>query len=148
MLYSYTPDGKLATLTAVNGVTGNQVTQYVYGTTLADSSIARSDLLRAAIYPDSDNTAEPLGNGPSGVYDRVEYTYNRQGQIVTKKDQNCHGPPIRLRRPGPPDPGLRYGHSVPVSTGPFFASPRPTRFAACRKTLPATTMRRSARAML
>ena len=51
--------------------------------------VARSDLLRAEIYPDSDNTAEPLGNGPSGVYNRVEYAYNRQGQIVTKKDQNA-----------------------------------------------------------
>ena len=88
VLYSYTPDGKLATLTAVNGVTGNQVTQYVYGTALVDSSIARADLLRAAIYPDSDNTAKPLGNGLSGVYDRVEYAYNRQGQIIIQKDQN------------------------------------------------------------
>ena len=89
VLYSYTPDGNLATLTAVNGGTGNQVTQYAYGTTLSDSSVARSDLLRAVIYPDSDNTAKPLGNGPSGVYDRVEYTYNRQSQIVTGEDQNA-----------------------------------------------------------
>ena len=86
--YSYTPDGKLATLTAVNSVTGDQVTQYIYGTTLSDSFVAASTLLRAEIYPDSDNTADPLGDGPSGVYNRVEYAYNGQGQIVTKKDQN------------------------------------------------------------
>ena len=108
---SYTPDGKLATLTAVNSVTGDQVTQYVYGNTLADSFVAASTLLRAEIYPDSDNTADGglsqfswsengtvplgaryvapvLGDGPSGVYNRVEYAYNGQGQIVTKKDQN------------------------------------------------------------
>jgi YD repeat-containing protein len=88
VLYSYTPDGKLATLTAVNSATGDQVTQYVYGATLVESSIARSDLLRAEIYPDSDNTADPLGDGPSGVYDRVEYAYNRAGQVVGKTDQN------------------------------------------------------------
>ncbi len=43
---------------------GDQVTRYVYGTT------------------------NPLGNGTDGVYDRVEYTYNRQGERTTKKDQN------------------------------------------------------------
>ena len=48
-----------------------------------------STLLRAEIYPDSDNTADPLGNGPSGVYNRIEYAYNRQGQVVSKKDQNA-----------------------------------------------------------
>jgi RHS repeat-associated protein len=85
---TYSPDGQLLTLTAKNPTTGDQVTRYVYGTTLADSSVARSDLLRAEIYPDSDDTADPLGDGTDGVYDRVEYTYNRQGERTTKKDQN------------------------------------------------------------
>ena len=35
--------------------TGDQVTRYLYGTTLDDSEIARSDLLRKVIYPDSDD---------------------------------------------------------------------------------------------
>ena len=61
---------------------------YVYGTALSDSAIARSDLLRAEIYPDSDDMAEPLGDGPDEVYDRVEYRYDRQGERVEKKDQN------------------------------------------------------------
>ena len=85
---AYGADGQLLTLTAKNPATGDQVTRYVYGTTLADSAIARSDLLRAEIYPDSDDTVEPLGNGMDGVYDRVEYTYNRQGKRTAKKDQN------------------------------------------------------------
>jgi YD repeat-containing protein len=76
-LTSYTPDGQLATLTAVNPTTGNQVTQYFYGTSPTNSAIARSDLLAAEIYPDG-----------TDVVDQVSYTYNRQGQVVTKTDQN------------------------------------------------------------
>jgi len=85
---SYTADGRIATLTAVNPATGDQVTRYVYGTTLADSQVARSDLLRAEIYPDSDDPSDWPGDGDDRVYDRVEYAYNRQGQVVSKKDQN------------------------------------------------------------
>ena len=57
--------GQVLTLTAKNSITGDQVTQYVYGSTLVESGVARSDLLRAVIYPDSDDTASPLGNGPT-----------------------------------------------------------------------------------
>ena len=87
---TYTPDGQIATLTAVNSATGNQVTRYVYGTTLADSGIARSGLLRAEIYPDSDDAfPQPLDPSPSPLdYDRIEYRYDRQGRVVEKKDQN------------------------------------------------------------
>ncbi|HEY5311273.1 MAG TPA: hypothetical protein VIK18_02095, partial [Pirellulales bacterium] len=76
-LTTYTPDGAVATLTAVNAATGDQVTTYVYGTTLDDSEIARSDLLQAVIYPDS----------VSGS-DQVTYSYNRQGQVIQTIDQN------------------------------------------------------------
>ena len=85
---AYNADGQVSQITAVNAVTGDQTTKYVYGTTLSDSEIARSDLLRAEIYPDSDDAADPLGNGVDGVYDRVEFKYNRQGQLTEKKDQN------------------------------------------------------------
>ena len=100
--YTYTPDGQIATLTAVDpdhdaytsepGSGGNQVTTYVYGTTLTDSDLASNRLLRAVIYPDSDdapgsNPGDPIGDGTDGVYDRVELTYNRLGQPVTRKDQ-------------------------------------------------------------
>ncbi len=85
---SYGPDGQVLTLLAKNPGTGDQVTRYVYGTTLVDSHIARSDLLRAEIYPDSDDTTDPLGDGPDEVYDRIEHRYSRQGERTETKDQN------------------------------------------------------------
>ncbi|MEM7314380.1 MAG: hypothetical protein AAF497_14630, partial [Planctomycetota bacterium] len=86
--YQYHADGGLSRLTLVNEVTGDQVTQWIYGTTPSDSAIATSYLLRAKIYPESDNSAAPLGDGPDGVYERIEYQYNRQGDITQMKDPN------------------------------------------------------------
>ncbi len=87
---AYNADGLVSTLTAKNSTTGDQVTQYVYGTSLGGITpqIYRNDLLRAVIYPDSDDPAALDGNGTDGVYDRVEYKYNRQGQPIELKDQN------------------------------------------------------------
>jgi RHS repeat-associated protein len=90
---TYTPDGQVATSTAVNPATGNQTTTYVYGTSLADSGIASTDLLRAVIYPDSANTFTMSGGVPvfsdgSGGYDRVEYQYDIQGEETQVEDQN------------------------------------------------------------
>jgi hypothetical protein len=62
---AYAPDGGVKTLTASNPTTGDQATNYIFGTTLTDSDIARSDLLRAVIYPDSDDVVSPLGTGPT-----------------------------------------------------------------------------------
>lgn len=87
-LYGYHPSGGLETLTLVNDVTGDQTTRWVYGTTLADSGVATGHLLRAKIYPESDDASAPLGNGPDGIYERTEHTYNRQGEVVTTKDPN------------------------------------------------------------
>ncbi len=52
--------------------------------------IYRNDLLRAEIYPDSTNEAvgKCFQEGDSGLYDRVEYRYNRLGEVVRRKDQN------------------------------------------------------------
>ncbi|MCA9171691.1 MAG: hypothetical protein KDB23_28685, partial [Planctomycetales bacterium] len=87
--FTYTADGQRATITAKQqSSSDDQTTTYVYGTTLSDSDIARSDLLRAEIYPDSDDTSDPLGNGTDATYDRIEYTYNRQTQRLSMKDQN------------------------------------------------------------
>ena len=91
--FTYTPDGKRATITAKQqSLNEDQTTTYVYGTTLSDSDIARSDLLHAEIYPDSDDSTtgfqQVFSNGPDGVYDRIEYTGNRQGQRLSMKDQN------------------------------------------------------------
>ncbi|MCA9228669.1 MAG: hypothetical protein KDA47_23800, partial [Planctomycetales bacterium] len=85
---AYNADGNVRSITAKNPITGDQVTQYVYGTTLSDSGIASSQLKRAEIYPDSDDMASPLGNGPDETYDRIEFKYNRQGEVVEIKDQN------------------------------------------------------------
>ena len=74
---TYNADGLVTFLTAKNPTTGDQATQYQYGTTLATSSIARNDLLVSTIYPDSQD-----------MYDVVSQTYNRQGQPTTKQDQN------------------------------------------------------------
>ncbi len=86
--YGYGPDGQLERLTLINSVTGNQVTRWVYGTTLSDSGVARADLLRAKIYPMSDDLEDPLGDGFDEEYERIEYEYNRLGEITKMKDPN------------------------------------------------------------
>jgi RHS repeat-associated protein len=74
--YSYTLDNLVATITAVNSDTGNQVTTYTYGTTLTLSGVARNDLLQYLDYPDSTSSS-----------DRKTFTYNRQGQQKSITDQ-------------------------------------------------------------
>jgi len=88
VLTAYNADGNVSSITAKNSFTGDQVTQYVYGTTLSDSAIASSLLKRAEIYPDSDDTADPLGDGPDEVHDRIEFKYSRQSEVTEIKDQN------------------------------------------------------------
>ena len=80
----------------MNPHTGDQITRYVYGTTLASSAVARADLLAAEIYPDIADAA-----------DRVSYTCNRQGQIATKTDQNGTVHTFTDDGQGPPDFGCR-----------------------------------------
>ena len=74
---AYNSDGYVASITAFNSVTGNQTTQYVYGTTLSDSSLASSLLKRKEIYPDSVDSD-----------DVISFKYNRQGEVVEVQDQN------------------------------------------------------------
>ncbi|GIX04973.1 MAG: hypothetical protein KatS3mg114_0842 [Planctomycetaceae bacterium] len=74
---TYTPDGLVGSLEAINASAGNQTTTYVYGTTLADSDVASSVLLRSVIYPDS-----------TGGSDQVWLSYNRQAQRTSLTDQN------------------------------------------------------------
>ena len=75
---TYTADGLQAALVAENALTGNQTTTYTYGTTLTDSAVATSTLLRFVNYPDS-----------VGGSDRVAYTYNRMGERTTVTDQRA-----------------------------------------------------------
>ncbi|RLS59611.1 MAG: hypothetical protein DWH91_00030 [Planctomycetota bacterium] len=74
---AYSPDGLVSTLEAINATTGNQTTTYNYGTTLSDSDVAASVLLRSVIYPDS-----------VGGSDQVLLGYNRQAQRTSLADQN------------------------------------------------------------
>ena len=90
---TYHPSGKVATMTAKNATTGDQVTRYVYGSmkTSVAPLIYRNDLLAAEIYPDSDdleNSSGILQNGTDNVADRVEFQYNRVGELIWRKDQN------------------------------------------------------------
>lgn len=84
--YVYHASGQLQRLTLQNSQTGDQVTQWIFGTTLFDSTIADNNLLRAKIYPESDDRPAPPSDGPDGVYCRLEYAVNRQGQVVTFTD--------------------------------------------------------------
>ena len=73
---TYTPDNRLATLVAQNSRTTNQTTTYTYGTTLTESNVATSFLLRYVDYPDS-----------TGGSDSVAYAYNRQSEPTSITDQ-------------------------------------------------------------
>ncbi len=75
--FSYTPDDLIATLQVLNTASGTQTTSYTYGTTLDDSDVAASILLRSVTLPDS----------VSGD-DQVWLTYNRQKQRTGLTDQN------------------------------------------------------------
>jgi len=74
---AYNADGNVSAITAENSVTGNQVTQYIYGTTLADSGVASTLLKRKEIYPDSADSS-----------DVILFSYNRQRQQTSLTDQN------------------------------------------------------------
>lgn len=74
---TYNADGNVETLIAVNSATGDQVTTYVYGTTLGDSDVASSLLRRKEIYPDSIDDS-----------DTITFEYNRQNQPTSRTDQN------------------------------------------------------------
>lgn len=84
--YAWHASGQLERLTLVNSVTGEQVTRWIFGVTPLDSQIASNNLLRAKIYPESDDRPALLDAGPDAAYCRLEYTYNRQGQIVEFTD--------------------------------------------------------------
>jgi len=74
--FTYNLEGKMTTLAARNHVTGDQVTQWAYGVDVDTSGVARNDLLRQKIYPDSSSSS-----------DSVQYAYNRQGELIQQTDQ-------------------------------------------------------------
>lgn len=77
-MVTYTPIGRVATLTAVMASSSNnQVTTYAYGVSPTDGSdITTNDLLRETVYPD----------GTTGT-DSVRQSYNRQGQVTARVEQ-------------------------------------------------------------
>lgn len=79
--YVYAPDGGLSRLIVKNIVTGDQVTHWEFGTTLEDSDVARTDLLRSKMYP---GDVEPDGT----ILRSLSYTYDRQGRNVSTTDAN------------------------------------------------------------
>ena len=84
--FAYHASGQIQRLTLRNPTTGDQVTRWIFGTTLTESGLASNRLLRAKIYPESDDRPAPLDSGPDGVYARLEYTYNRQADVVRYTD--------------------------------------------------------------
>lgn len=75
--FEYNLDNNLVKLTAVNATTGNQITQWIYGVTVAQgSSLESNGLIYQKVYPDS--------TGPS---DRVTFEYNAVGQSTAMTDQ-------------------------------------------------------------
>ncbi|MGB0992910.1 MAG: RHS repeat domain-containing protein, partial [Akkermansiaceae bacterium] len=77
--------GNLTILTCKNAETGDQVTRWIYGTETPASDIATTALLHAKVYPDNATATDPQS---SGSPDRVEYQYNRAGELTQKTDQN------------------------------------------------------------
>ena len=70
--------------------TASDNTLYVFGTGIGDSSPAlfSNDLLRSVIYADSSNTWADVADNSTTGYNRVQYTYDRQGETLTDEDQN------------------------------------------------------------
>jgi YD repeat-containing protein len=75
--FTYNANGRIGVLTATNATTGNQITQWIYGTSTGDSGVVSNELLHAKIYPDS-----------SSGSDQVVYGYNRLGQVIQQTAQN------------------------------------------------------------
>ncbi|HQU44674.1 MAG TPA: hypothetical protein PK867_17785, partial [Pirellulales bacterium] len=71
--WTWTADDNIATITGVNGQTGNQTTAYGYGTTLRTSDVARNDVLSSLTYADA-GAANYLVNRQSEVKQRTEQT--------------------------------------------------------------------------
>jgi RHS repeat-associated protein len=75
--YEYTADSWLKKLKSDNANTGQQVTEWIYGVSPAQGSALYSNrLVRQKKFPDS-----------SGTTDRINYTFNRQQEVTSQKDQ-------------------------------------------------------------
>jgi RHS repeat-associated protein len=102
--FTWTLDNLPASMTAVNSTTGDQTTWWIYGTTLADSGVARNDLLRCTACPGavlswatldsnawSNLTVDQWANLPVGPDDEqiTQNTYNRLSELATFTDKRA-----------------------------------------------------------
>ena len=79
--YQYAPDGGLSHVIVSNPDTGDQVTTWQYGTSAVSDGVARTDLLKAKLYPLDVNA---IGQ----VVRKISYGYDRQGRVTLSKDAN------------------------------------------------------------
>ena len=83
----------LVAQTQVITYAGTETTTYVYGTEIENTlpDVFSHDLVRAVMYADSTNTSDSdtktFSNGSGGVYNRVEYTFDGQGEMTSMEDQ-------------------------------------------------------------
>ena len=98
----YNSDGLVTQLKAQNPTTGLQTTNYVYGTDKGGitPAVYRNDLLRAEIYPDSDDTTS-LGDG------------NGRRVRPDRAEVQPPGPADRAEGPARQRPHLRAGQARP-----------------------------------
>lgn len=81
---AYNLDGNLSLFILKNSVTGDQVYRWNYGTTLSDSGVASTLLLREHVMPDSAQALDPSAPALPG---NILYKYNIQGQAKSMVDQ-------------------------------------------------------------
>ena len=77
------PNGQLDRLILVNAETGDQVTRWIFGTTLAESAIASNHLLRTKIYPESDDRRHWRRRAPIAGEDH-HYGYDGVTRHITR----------------------------------------------------------------
>ncbi len=102
--FEYNLDGNLKKLIAENPTTGEQVTEWIYGVTVAQGSKLESkSLAYQKVYPDS-----------TGSTDRVTFQYNRQRQAITMTDQagTVHGYGFDMFGRGTEDAVSAFGTGV------------------------------------
>jgi hypothetical protein len=87
--FRYHSSGQLSHLILDNPDTGEQVTEWIFGTNLGTSDIARNDLISGKIYPTGESESSTF-NRQSGIASRTdpngsvrEFRYDQLGQLTS-----------------------------------------------------------------